>query len=649
MVDWKKEIKLSDLVGGKKRERDAEPDDEPTIEKPQKTSIWKKEITFGRKKDKAAESSVVADAEDGENIVAAQAVFQPSADPAATTPQPAGDVAGPAVALPELPPTSLQPPPTSAADPVAAPSVPQSVEPIPAWATARPPQNVVERITPKAQQTTPDVLQPFVPPPLRDMGPGSEAPTAQPLVDNQAAEVEPGTVPEVAGQPTSAIPESTLPQPFEVEAPQPSPAQQAPAPAPTPAPAPQPAAPQVVHPPVPADQLPPIEDEERKPFYKRDLSFGRKRGKDASRPRGGRRQDATARKKLPKSLVGLKIGASQIAAARVANNGAAELLQVAREPLEAGIVVAGELREPDSLAEALKGFFSKHKLPKRGVRLGIANNRIGVRAFEIGGVEDPRQLENAIRFRAQEVLPIPVEDAVLDYHVLSERVGDEGETVRRILLVVTYRELVDRYLDACRRAGITLSGIDLEGFALLRSLQAAPEDVEGDSALVAVTIGHERSTFAVSDGRTCEFTRVIDWGGAALNVAIARALDMAPAEAEPIKLALSLYGTDVPAGLTETQAAAAREAIGRQIQSFARELVSSLQFYQSQPGSLGIAEIVITGGTAHLPGLDRELERLIGVIVRIGDPLARVKVSKKFDEPEQVGSLAVAIGLGIEG
>ena len=84
------------------------------------------------------------------------------------------------------------------------------------------------------------------------------------------------------------------------------------------------------------------------------------------------------------------------------------------------------------------------------------------------------------------------------------------------------------------------------------------------------------------------------------------------------------------------------------MQTFARELVSSLQFYQNQPGSLGIGEIVLTGGTAHLPGLGAELERLVGVPVRVADPLTRLKVSKKAGEQEQLGSLAVAIGLGID-
>jgi len=429
----------------------------------------------------------------------------------------------------------------------------------------------------------------------------------------------------------------------------------------------------VVHPPVPAAQLPPLPEEREEkptPLWRRELVLGRRASAKpkveapaktdepkAEKPKKQKKQKTSKAPKVKvdrggkgKKIVGLKIGASQLAAARVTNNGAAELLQVAREPLSPGIVVGGELRDPDALAVALKDFFNKHNLPKRGVRLGIANNRIGVRTFEIGGIEDNKQLDNAIRFRAQEALPIPIDEAVLDYQVLGETTDDQGQQLQRILLVVAYREQVDRYVDACRKAGIGLLGIDLEAFALLRALQA-PQTGAGDdpsAALVAVAIGHERSTFAVSDGRVCEFTRVLEWGGQALNVVVARALDAAPSEVEGVKRALSLSDEVVPEGLTTEQAAKARDAVRRAIQTFARELVSSLQFYQNQPGSLGIGEIVLTGGTTHLPGLANELERLIGVHVRVGDPLGRIKVSKRVAEPEQLGSYAVAIGLGIE-
>ena len=388
------------------------------------------------------------------------------------------------------------------------------------------------------------------------------------------------------------------------------------------------------------------------PFWKKELAFGGggrvKAAKPAKVTNAKLSADAPRREKA--AIVGLKIGASQLAAARIQNNGSPQLVQVAREPLDDGIVVGGELRDVEALAEALKAFFARHKLPRKGVRLGIANNRIGVRTFEISGIEDAKQLANAIRFRAQETLPIPLEEAVLDWQVLREETDENGVTTRRVLLVVAYRELVDRYALACKKAGVRLEGIDLEAFAMLRALTIPAADGEAPpGAQVVVNVGHDRSTFAVSDGRICEFTRVLAWGGQNLNVGIARALDATPSEAAPLKHAMSLVdGTVAIEGLAPERAAAACDAVRAELQAFARELVSSLRFYQNQPGSLGIAELMLTGGTAELPGLAEELGQLIGVSVRVGDPLARVSVGKRFSGPEHAGSLAIAIGLGIE-
>jgi len=349
---------------------------------------------------------------------------------------------------------------------------------------------------------------------------------------------------------------------------------------------------------------------------------------------------------MARQIVGLKIGASQLSAACVEVNGSAKLLQIAREPIPRGIVLGGEVRDIVALANELKAFFKKHKLPKRAVRVGIANNRIGVRTIEVTGIEDPKQLANAVRFRAQEALPIPVDQAVLDFQVLSETVED-GVSKKRVLLVVAYRELVDSFAIACKQAGLRLVGVDLEAFALLRALTPPLELPGGRSALVAVTIGAERTTMGVSDGNSCEFARVIEWGGTSLTVALARALEIEPEAAEILKTQLSLDGDTLPDGFTPEQGAKAREALLAALQSFSRELVSSLQFYQSQPDSLGIREVVLAGGTSLLHGLAPALSGLVGVSVRVGDPLVGVSVGKKLRGGMPDPSLAVSIGLGM--
>jgi type IV pilus assembly protein PilM len=370
---------------------------------------------------------------------------------------------------------------------------------------------------------------------------------------------------------------------------------------------------------------------------KRDVSVSLP--KWSRKPRGASAHSGTRHKQV----VGLKIGSSQLAAAVVANNGSPKLVKAARHTLPAGVVAGGEVRDSAALAQEIETFFKEADLPRKNVRLGIASSRTGVRVFERPQVDDPKQLANAIRFRAHETLPIPMEEAMLDYHVI-----EDPNAADRVLLAVAYRELVDRFAATCTAANIELVGIDMEAFALLRAVGGQPlaEGEREQAARVAVSIGHDRTTVAVSDGRLCEFTRVVDWGGNRVTDAIARALDVDAGEAEGIKRTLDISNRATHEGDEQTTAAA--EAARREVHGLARELASSLHYYQDQPDSLGFAEITITGGGAHLQGLAEQLEELIGISVRVADPFARVGSGHGISSGGQDGSLAVAIGLGIE-
>lgn len=343
-----------------------------------------------------------------------------------------------------------------------------------------------------------------------------------------------------------------------------------------------------------------------------------------------------------KQVVGLSVGASQLTAAVVVNNGRPKLVKAARHTLPPDVVVGGEVRDSEALANEISTFFHDADLPRKNVRLGIGSSRTGVRVFERPTVDDPRQLANAIRFRAYETLPIPIEEAMLDYHIV-----EETNTPDRVLLAVAYRDLVDRFAATCAAAKIDLVGIDIEAFALLRAVGGEPLSAgeRAEAARVAVSIGHDRTTVAVSDGRLCEFTRVLDWGGARVTAAIGRALDVDPAEAETVKRTLDISSTAETGDERTTKAV---EAARREVNGLARELASSLHFYQDQPDSLGFAEITITGGGAHLQGLAEQLEELIGIHVRVADPFARVGSGHGISSNGQDGALAVAIGLGIE-
>lgn len=400
-------------------------------------------------------------------------------------------------------------------------------------------------------------------------------------------------------------------------------------------------------------------------FLKKDISFGRKpspnaeaqaptqektANKESSKRNGSPPQRAPKQKKTAaprsngrlKQVVGLSIGASELTAAVVVNNGKPKLVKAARHTLPPEVVVGGEVRDSEALANEIAAFFSAADLPRKNIRLGIGSSRTGVRVFERPSVDDPRQLANAIRFRAYETLPIPIEEAMLDYHIVEDTTAPD-----RVLLAVAYRDLVDRFAATCAAAKIELAGIDIEAFALLRAVGGEPlaAGERAEAARVAVSIGHDRTTVAVSDGRVCEFTRVLDWGGARVTSALERALEVDAGEAERIKRSLDISSHAEPGDERATKAV---EAARREVNGLARELASSLHFYQDQPDSLGFAEIAITGGGAHLQGLAEQLEELIGISVRVADPFARVGSGHGISSGGQDGSLAVAIGLGIE-
>ena len=189
----------------------------------------------------------------------------------------------------------------------------------------------------------------------------------------------------------------------------------------------------------------------------------------------------------------------------------------------------------------------------------------------------------------------------------------------------------------------------MEAFALLRAVApGSPARADGErTAVVALALGHDRSTLAISDGDVCDFTRVLEWGGGKLDTAIGRELGLSAEEADELKCAISLGDAD-ESDVVDPRAVRAREAVKKELTNLARELVASLQFYQGQPGSHAIAEILVTGGTTRMPGLVEELERLVRARIRVADPLAAVDASADVLNRDDLASLAVAIGLGVE-
>ena len=177
-------------------------------------------------------------------------------------------------------------------------------------------------------------------------------------------------------------------------------------------------------------------------------------------------------KQKARSVVGLDIEPGFMAAAEFSKGNRPTLQRAATSSLAPGLFHEGEVTNVDGLAAQLRTFFRDNGLPKV-VRLGVASQKIVVRVIELPDIEGKEELDAAVRFQAQEELPMPLEQAVLDHRVL-ERFHD-GETTRmRVLMVAVRREAIDHLLSAARKAGLDPQIIDLSAFAIVRALYVPP-------------------------------------------------------------------------------------------------------------------------------------------------------------------------------
>ena len=351
-----------------------------------------------------------------------------------------------------------------------------------------------------------------------------------------------------------------------------------------------------------------------------------------------------------RSVVGLDIEPSFLAAAEVRANGTIALERAATAPLEPGVMRDGEVADVEGLADALKPFFHDNNLGKR-VRLGVANQRIVVRTIDVPTLTDPKELAAAVRFQAQEHIPMPLDLAVLDFQRLGTVETEQGERTR-VMLVAARRDMVDRLLEAVRRAGLRPEGVDLSAFAMIRALHAAPptpegeETAEGGSArsVLYVSVGG-LTNLAIAENAVCRFTRVAAGGleGMVVQLAERRGLTL-----EHSRQWLNHVGLNIPVEQIEGDAeivTEARTVLSDGVRRIADDVRNSIDYYRAQEAAVSVDEAVLTGAAVGVPGFTDQLGSDLGMPVTAGI----VAEAEPGAVPlEDAGRLTVAAGLAVE-
>jgi type IV pilus assembly protein PilM len=321
--------------------------------------------------------------------------------------------------------------------------------------------------------------------------------------------------------------------------------------------------------------------------------------------------------KRASTIVGLEIEPAAVHAASVTVNGRVEVKDAAVAPLEAGIVRDGEVNDVEGLAEALRSLYRENKGLDKKVRIGVANQKIVVRVLELPPIPDRKELEAAVRFQAQDQIPMPLDSAVLDFQPLDVIETENGPR-QRVLIAAARRDMVDRVLAACRAAGLKPEGVDLSAFAMIRALHRGGD--QSTEPVLYLSIGG-LTNLAVAEGTTCLFTRVVGGGLEAIAVELAerKALTLEHARGWLRHVGLVTPLDEIESDEQDEIVEEARTVLLDGVRRIGGEVRNSLDFHHAQEGmSLRVQRAVLTGAAATVPGFDDALAAELGLPVESG-------------------------------
>jgi len=395
---------------------------------------------------------------------------------------------------------------------------------------------------------------------------------------------------------------------------------------------------------------------------------------------------------VPRTRIGVDVGSTAVRVAEVAAGEIPVIVRAAQVPLPSGAVEAGEVRQPEVVAEALRELWSKAGVKSKQVHLGVGNQRVVVRELALPWLPE-KELRDTLGFQVQEFIPMASDEAVLDFDPLGE-MDQGGRRMVRILLVAAHKPMVNALVEAALAAKLDPQGIDLTPFAVIRAVGAGDDgldlDSSGDEAIV--DIGAQVTSICVHDRGVSRFVRMLPSGGRDITLALASALgvddEMAerlkrgerfggiadavpavgspadgapavqlppPADALPVDtLPTGTLPVEAPRGVPGVLAdpAEVRDLALTRAGSFVDEVRSSLEFYTAQTPNAQIGRVLVVGGGSRLDGLLELLQERLPVPVDRGRLFERAKSEIELSaeaSAEAEAVLAVAVGLAIPG
>ena len=366
--------------------------------------------------------------------------------------------------------------------------------------------------------------------------------------------------------------------------------------------------------------------------------------------------------------IGMDIDRGAIKAVQISRSGGDYTLKhTGYRRLPPGVIEDGEVADFEILVRELKEFWETHDFKGKKVVLGVANQKVVVRLVDLPHME-PEYLESAIGYEAQDHIPMPLDEAVLDHVVVSPQ--EEGRETDRVMIVAAQREMIGGFTAAIRESGLRPVGVDVKALSLLRS--ALPDSLFDEGAFLLMDISPEITSLVISQGSSPTLTRFVPGGSNNFVRTISEVADIPEEDAEkhlmnpqislgdaPDEAEREVNEGDDPAEeyseedrLDPALMFDIRRGLEDAVQLLTEDVQRSIEYHYSQPEAREVSQVFVSGEGALVSGLDSYIGELLDIPTQPANPLRKLAANRSNVSDEQLRMmepvLTVALGLAIE-
>lgn len=341
-----------------------------------------------------------------------------------------------------------------------------------------------------------------------------------------------------------------------------------------------------------------------------------------------------------KAIAGLDIGSSALKLVEVSDSSNGYLLNHLEQiPLPRGVISGGLLLQPEVLTATIKELYKRSGCKTKKVATSLSGHTIIVKKAAFPTSEES-ELRELLDDEGEKYLPFDdIKEVNFDFQILGS--SDTMPGHMDVMLAAARKEIVDSYVSALEAADLKPVIMDIDSFAL-ETMYEANYDFEENEIVVMVNIGASITNINVVRRGGSIFTRDFASGGNTVTENIQKRLGVSFEEAESMKIEAS----EMPADQNSLSSEIIDDA-----ESIILEIERSVDYFRSTYSGEYIKKVLLSGGSAKIPGMLQVLTDRLNVETEMVDPFRNIRPNKRSFDSDYLNRMgpvaALAVGLSL--